>query len=198
MNRLVLRDVPKATLGYDAFELAVAGGFRGLRNVPPGFHRVEVGGVALDVVIDRGVASYALRGDRFEPAPSPLDAAAAAGDLDHALFDVAQLPAAPAQAWRTLTSQLRRPEDVAAWRTVTGWDDARAIAGLQAAWLAMNHAGDAAAARWLAALLAEVGPLPPARAAALLDQLAAIRVLGGARGEALADDVTRRLTASMA
>jgi len=207
VNRLVLRDVPKVALGYDAFELTLAGGFRGLRGVPPGFHRVELatGGrrVVLDVVFDRGdaVAAYALRGDRFVPSPSPLDAAAQAGDLDHALFDVSALPAPPAEAWRTLSSQLIRADDALAWRALapdapTTWREPRVIVALQGAWLAMNHDEDADAARWLAGLLAhaatadrEVIARHPASFAALLDALGAIGVLGGERARELLADL---------
>ena len=42
MTRLLLRDIPKVTLGFDGVELAIAGGFRGLRGVAPGFHRIAL------------------------------------------------------------------------------------------------------------------------------------------------------------
>jgi len=172
VTRLLLGDLPKATLGFDCFELAVTGGFRGLRGVAAGFHRVELSRgderIALPVVVSGGdgVIAFVLGERGFEPAPpSPLQRAAAAGDLDHALVDVSGLPAVPARAWRALTSRLASPEDASAWRAIepphgaAGWTAleagaaARQVIALQGAWLAMNHDRDAAAADRLSALL---------------------------------------------
>jgi len=211
MTRILLRDIPKAGLGYDGFELTVAGGFRGLRGVAPGFHRIELPGppvIALSVIVSRDdtVKAFVLRDGRFEPAPrSPLDAAAAAGDLDRALFDAAALPEAPTRAWRALTSQLATLDDVSAWRTARppsadGWaaldtaGAARQLVALQGAWLALNHDRDEAAADHLVALLdacaradGDAVARHPAVFAGVLDAVAAMQVVAAELATTLID-----------
>lgn len=190
MSRILLRELPEATLGYDGHALAITGGFRGLAGVPPGFHRIELPGAQpLDVVVARGdeVQAFALRAGALVPAPSVLDAAARDGALDHALFDVAALPA---RAWRALTSQLVRTADAQAWRRTAPDDWPRAVLGLQGAWLAVN-AGDDAAGGWIVALVDACAAVDaatvarhPASFAALLDAVVALRGVAGelARG----------------